>query len=429
MAYDKTTWVDNSFPSIDEINLNNIEDGIADHDIVVSKVDKFPIGDIWNWMYYADEDDTNPRVLGMNAETMTLDSEIVLTDNAHAGSCDRAGDTDKMYVRTAGHRHIEVINITTGRWIKSIDLNYKPRSSGGYNKYRRLQAISTKEMAWANVIDVDTDKVVITVGSDGGATDGNDGGNATGHTVWLDANHFALLDRMHNNIQVYRINECFPSYTTTLMQTVSTDTGCHSLRSAESGHLFSDRVFYAAIEGSVSGDVVPHMIKYTFDSLTGLLTPVGSPIYLGGVNTGGIHHFGIGNGFIMVPVFDTNGINNRVYQIDYDTWTLTGKEYPVGVKCGHADYSKAQDVWAIINHNDNFLSLIDMSDDSINNIVVSTAISGSGFIQSHANHISNDGRFYYFFEAVEGIFIEIDLSTKVLSRQVVTGGKPVQSYS
>ena len=29
MAYDETEWINNSLPAIDEINLNNIEDGIV----------------------------------------------------------------------------------------------------------------------------------------------------------------------------------------------------------------------------------------------------------------------------------------------------------------------------------------------------------------------------------------------------------------
>lgn len=35
MAYQGTEWIDNSLPAIDEINLNNIEDGISSaHDEV-----------------------------------------------------------------------------------------------------------------------------------------------------------------------------------------------------------------------------------------------------------------------------------------------------------------------------------------------------------------------------------------------------------
>ncbi len=400
---------------------------------LVTYVNTLAAKDIWHYMYYADEDVTNSRIIGMNSETMEMCSEMACSRvSSHPGSVDRAGYTDKMYARTTednnGYR-LEVYDAVKGTYMRDIPLNNPPRSSGGFNKYRGLQAISTKNNAYVNVIDVDTDTVVITVGSDGGTPDGNDGGNATGHTVWLDPNHFALLDRNHNQIEVYKINEDYPPYTTTLTDTIATATGCHSLRSVESGHLLMDRVFYAAIEGSVGGTVVPQMIRYLFDSSTGTLVETGPAIELGGVDTGGIHHFGIGNGFLMVPVFDTVGTNNKVYQIDYNTWALTGKSYDVGAKCGHADYSVSQDVWVIVNHNDNYVSLIDMSDDSVTDITISTEVSGSGFIQSHANHLSDDGTKYYLFEFVNGIFTEIDIVNKVIGRTTVTGGNPVQSYS
>ena len=202
------------------------------------------------------------------------------------------------------------------------------------------------------------------------------------------------------------------------------------MRSTESGLLFSDRVFYAAIEGSTSGGVLPQMIRYSFDSSTGTLTETGAPILFPGITQDwNIHHFGIGNGIMMVPI-SIAGQNGIVFSIDMDTWTLTGKSYTVGLGCGHADYSKALDTWAITNHYGNFVSIIEMSNDAITSIVVASKVESYGsYIQSHANHISKDGLFYYFFQTADGIFMEIDLSTRILSRQVVTGGKPIQSYS
>lgn len=390
--------------------------------------------DIWEYLYYADEDDSNPRVLGMNTETMTLAKEIALLPNAHAGSVDRAGFLDKMYVRTAGHRHIEVINPVSGKFIKKIDLNFKPRSSGGYNRYRGLQAMSTKENPYVNVIDVASDTVVITVGSTGGSPHGNDGGNATGHTIWLDADHFALLDRHNVNVQIYKINESKPPYTTTLTQTLATPTGCHSLRSLEAGLLLQDRTFYAGIEGSLADVVVPQIIKYTFDSSTGELSQVGAPITFPGTDENwSIHHFGINSDIIAVPVTPKDGSNNGkgiVFTIDLANWTLNPTTYNAGLGAGHCDYSKTMNTFVVTNHYDNYVTLLELNTDTVTNVTIADeTISWGHYTQSHANHISKDGLFYYFFETANGIFMEIDLVNKVVSRQVATGGEPIQSYS
>ena len=406
---------------------------------VVSEVNNQDTRDIWSYLYYADEDDTKHRVLAMDRENMLLARDIPLTDTAHAGSVDRAGFTDRMYVRSATFSndpdaHIEVINAVSGKWIKKIPLNYRPRSSGGFNRYRNLQAISTKDEAYCNVIDIDSDTVVITVGVDHTTETigGNDGGNATGHTVWLDANHFALLDRYRNNIQVYKINEDYPPYTTTLTSTLDTLTGCHSLRSAEAGLLLQDRTFFAAIEGStaVKDNVLPQLWKLSFDSSTGVLAQVDTMVFPGVTVDWNIHHFGIMGDIIAVPIMQLSGGNGEVFTINKDAWTLTGKQYTAGNGSGHCEGSVSQNMIVVTNHYGNDVTLIDLDDDSVVNVEIATEIESYGtYIQSHANHVTEDGLYYHFFETANGIFMEIDLVAKTLTRQITTGGKPIQSVS
>jgi hypothetical protein len=394
--------------------------------------------DVWDLIFYADEEDD--RVIGMNLDSMQVECEIGLTEGAHAGSCDQAGDTHKMYVRTAATDHpwIEVIDLTTGKWLRKIPLPHKPRSSGGYNKYRRLQAVSTKVYPWIAVIDVDTDTVVFKVGEDTGTPHGNDGGNATGHTVWLDKDHVAMLDRHHKNIQIYKFENDAPPYTVTLTQTIATPTGVHSLRSAEAGLLLSDRVFFAAIEGSVASqdNVVPQMWKMTFDSATGTFDVANKEVavFPGTTADWGIHHFGVDNtnNQILVPIFHKGTAESTGYLIDIDTWSVSSTTYTLGMHAGHADYSAALNKWAITNHDGNSVTIIDMNDYTIHNVVIPSLTDPEHYgtmTQSHANHISRDGKFYCFFETRHGIFIEIDLETYQISRQTVTGGKPVQSFS
>ncbi len=459
---------------------------------------------IFNFLYYADEQDstpenpngTNSRVLGMNPLTMKLEKEIKLTPYAHPGSCDRAAFSDKMYVRTAtttnedntamsttgGDRYLEVVDMVAGRKLRKIPFNWKPRSSGAYNRYRDMHAVTTKEFPWIHLIDCPTDKIVFSAGTDTPTysdPQGNDGGNATGHAVWLDANHFALLDRMNVNIQIYKVEDDYPPYNVTLTQTIPTPSGCHSLRSFAGGFLLEDRTFFAAIEGSYNEaatggveDSPPEMWKMTFNSADGkfhvdvtLTEPVTGSSNVNSVvfNTAGcgvggvaaddnIHHFGCGtmNGkqIIAVPLTRTNTV--RI--IDVSTWVLepllmpSVGYYTVGgggpVKAGHAEMymNDKTDNHRVIttNHSGKTVSIIDLKDKTVTDVPIpslaSGYVEGSGFTMSHANHVIGDN--YYFFDAYynettghKGTFYELDIVNKVITRSCVTGGHPVQSIS
>ncbi len=465
--------------SIDTIGGNTVEDAIKEGAVVANVSNQ----NIFNFLYYADEQDstpenptgTNSRILGMNPLTMKLEKEIKLTPYAHPGSCDRAAFSDKMYVRTAttknengnatSDRYLEVVDMVAGRRLRKIPFNYKPRSSGAYNRYRDMHAITTKEKPWIHLIDCPTDKIVFSAGDDNPTysdAQGNDGGNATGHAVWLDADHFALLDRMNVNIQVFKIEGTYPPYTVTKTQTLSTPSGCHSLRSFEAGLLLQDRVFFAALEGAYNEtvpDVSPEMWKMTFDSSSGSFgTPdklkfTGAGVGIGGIAADdNIHHFGCGdiNGrqIIAVPLTRTNTV--RI--IDVASWTLANDLMPgvgyyvVGsggpVKAGHAEMymNDKTGMYRVIttNHSGKTVSVIDLGSQTVADVPIPSLVSGyaegTGFTMSHANHVIGDN--YYFFDAYynevtghKGTFHELNIVDRIVTRSTVTGGHPVQSVS
>ncbi len=409
--------------------------------------------DAWDFYYYADE--TLDRILGMDAINMTLANLIPLNPSksgVHAGSCDRAGYTNKMYVRTPklddvypadGSGSLQVVDVLQSKWIKDIPLINPPRSSGGYNKYRGLQGITGKTEPYAMIIDVATDRVVINAGS-AHTTEtigGNDGSNATGHFIWLDADHFALLDRYRNSVFIYKINENHPPYTTTLTDTIVTPTSSHSFISKDGGgHLLSERIFYLAVEGSSADkdNVKPQLGKFTFDSATGTVTQVGS--YLEFTTTSGVddnmHHFGFARegSLIGIPL----GVSGKVFIVDVgaagdslELWAGGLNEYQAGSGAGHFDFSESQDKAVITNHKDMFVSVINFDTSNIKSIpFLTTGVTGSDFIQSHRNWITPDGKYYIFFEAVDGIFYKINLISEIMDPQsITTGGTPVQSTS
>ena len=177
--------------------------------------------DIWSYYYYADP--AWDRTVIVDPISMKLIGWIPTTPHGHPGSTDRAGYTDRAYVRTTGpssHRltTYDVVDARTRQFIKAIHLpdpddptkGLVPRGCGTFNKYQNLQIISHKLEPMATVIDVRTDRPAAkAVGRRKGTEtiDANLDGNATGHSNWLDAEHFTLLDRYHNTIEIFNIVE------------------------------------------------------------------------------------------------------------------------------------------------------------------------------------------------------------------------------
>ncbi len=448
---------------------------------------------IFNYLYYADEADstianpngTNSRVLGMNPDTMMLEKEIKLPAYAHPGSCDRAAMSDKMYVRSAttkfedgtamsttgGDRYLSVVDMVSGKFTKKIMLNWKPRSSGAYNRYRDMHAVTTKEYPWIHLIDCPTDIIIFSDGDDSSSTThGNDGGNATGHAVWLDANHFAILDRVNTYIKIYKIAGDYPPYAVSSTQTIPTPTGSHSLRSFAGGLLLQDTMFCCAIEGESGTIVNPEMWRMYFNATDGkFYTDSGfTTLVVGSSNVDkvefsttvagskgtddSIHHFGTGtfNGqkVVCVPLSKSSS----VYMIDVDSWTLDPAlvpavgYYAVGgpgglASAGHADYCSKLGQFVITNHKGKTVSVINLATRTHAEVIIPTLVDfveGSSFVQSHANHVI--GTRYYFFDAWldeaaghEGTFYELELDPvrggPKVNRSTVTGGHPVQSTS
>jgi hypothetical protein len=247
-------------------------------------------------------------------------------------------------------------------------------------------------------------------------------------------------------IRIYKINNNYPPYDVTVTQKLDTPTGCHSLRTlgtpkvstsdvGTSGHLLTNRIFFAAIEGDndPNNEVAPEMWKMTFDSSTGTLSTPEVVTFPGTDKDWGIHHFGVSSDgkTIMVPIFHLNTLDSTVYKIDVDTWSVNSTTYPAGARAGHADYCESQNMWVITNHDDKFITLIDMNTNTSQNLELPTLANISPnyghMVQSHANHVIGD--YYYTFDYEHGEFYKIDLSTKSIHSHVHTGGRPVQSVS
>jgi len=182
------------------------------------------------YLYFADPEPSENgknRVLRINYEKMRFnenDDSIELTEDAYLldgesysnpHSVDRAGKTNKFYVRTQNSYSFDVVAVMNGKlqYVKTVPLfvnidgeevKYSPRAFGAYNAKYDIQLLSGKNASrytMIGIVDVKTDKIIKhiykPINGDGSAT--------TGHAKWLDADHFAVVDRGNHSLNVYKI--------------------------------------------------------------------------------------------------------------------------------------------------------------------------------------------------------------------------------
>jgi len=182
------------------------------------------------YLYFADpqpSENGKNRVIRVNYEAMEFnenDDSIELIEDAYLldgethsnpHSIDRAGKTNKFYVRTQNAYSFDVVAVMDGKlqYVKTVPLfvnidgeevKYSPRAFGAYNAKYDIQLLSGKnasEYTMIGIVDVKTDEVIKHIYK---AVKG-DGSTTTGHAKWLDADHFAVVDRGNHSLNVYRI--------------------------------------------------------------------------------------------------------------------------------------------------------------------------------------------------------------------------------
>ena len=384
---------------------------------------------IWSYYYYADPDPAFNRVVVMDPKSM---SEVgsIWVPGLSPHSADRAGNTNKMYVRTAGVRSFDVIDALTKTYVKTVALPHKPRAAGAYNQYLNLQLISGKDHPMVSIIDVATDTVVGTVGPEkkpGQTISGNCGGNATGHSCWLDATHFTLLDRYNDEVVVYQVvKNDDDSYVFPVTQRLPMPTGVHTLDVDVQDRSLNKVQYFAEIEGSKSKNIRPQLLELVYVG-DGKFAKGRTVLFDGVGSNDKVHHYGISpdGKQIWQPIC----LSRKLFVVDIATMK-TVKTYPIGLGGGHVNFSKQLNLAIVTNHFDDSVTIIDMKTDQVWNVNITHAPQQDGlFIQSHLNWVSPDGKFFYIFATHDGVFVEIDLVNKQVSRAVETGGTPEQSTS
>jgi len=370
------------------------------------------------------------RVVVIDVENMSLTGEVE-TVGIDPYPVDQAGILDKVYAITRGSNSIDVIDASTLEPMGLIKLEHFPRSSEAYNATLGLQLATGVDKPMASLIDVETDKVVATVGDSSLVYPIDYGGsNATGHPYWFTDDKFALIDRGSRTIKMYQVTQRKGKrgdWKVTLLDTVPTPTAVHHFVKRDTSTLNGiEKVsYYALSEGSPDADIAPSILKYTLQrnqlNLVGeaSLAEAGDPI----ISKMGSHHADVHPDSVHMYVGSTEG---NVYVINMQQMKVV-KKIKAGSGAGHTTFIPERNLAVVTNHKDTFITIIDTTTHTKKTTVEVSGLSMNGeILQSHSSFVHPNMDFFYAFATDNGVFYELDLETLTVSRTLRTGGTPLQ---
>ncbi len=374
-------------------------------------------------------DKENSRVVVVDVEKMKLSKPIyeVYTGHEITYTADKVVDRLKVYVVNRGSNAIDVIDVNTIEFTKTIALDHFPRSAETMNKTLRLCEASGMDKPMATIIDIDTDEVVAVVGDPSETypvTNNHGGSHATGHPFWLDANHFALLDREKRKIFTYQIEkDDNGDWSTTELSVVDTTTSIHQIIPSKGNYLGEANYFYATAEGS--DDDYPSIIELELRG-EGLVQTREVSLNIGVKANMWLHHGDFHPTQKLIYVGSGDG---TLFIVDYEKMSIL-KTIEAGIGAGHTVMVPQKNLAVVINHKDTFVTIIDTKkNEKITDVTVSNAedLVGTTTIQAHPKyHVSENGRYFYAFLTEEGKMYKLDLDKLKLKKTVYVGGKPAQ---
>lgn len=370
------------------------------------------------------------RVVVLDVEDMTL-TDTVETVGIDPYPVDQAGTLDKVYAITRGSNSIDVINASTLEPMGLIELEHFPRSSEAYNAVLGLQLVTGVDKPMASLIDVETDKVVASVGDSSLVYPIDYGGsNATGHPYWFTDDKFALIDRGSRTIKMYRVSKRKGKrggWNVTLLDTITTPTAVHHFVKRDTSTLSGKESisYYALSEGSPDAGIAPSILKYTLQrnrlNLVGeaSLAETGDPI----TAEMGSHHADVHPDGEHMYVGSAEGNTYVINMIKMEVI----KSVKAGAGAGHTTFVPERNLAVVTNHRDTFVTIIDTTTHTkITDVTVSGESLHGEILQSHSSFVHPNMDFFYAFATDNGKFYELNLETLKVSRTVETGGTPLQ---
>jgi len=316
-------------------------------------------------------------------------------------------DNGSILAITRGESSVTRYNPETGE-TKLIPLDHEPRSSA-FNSENGLTLVSGKNKSMTSVIEGES--VIATVGSniEIGPLGDFGGGLATGHPKWVDASRFFHIDRANRKITVYNINGME-------VTSLNTPTSVHHIETSD-----DDEYYYASCEGSPDNMIAPSVLKFSMtNDVLELVDEFTFPTGNVGAENMGAHHLDLSPNGTHIYVGSREG---RLFVVDRNTMELV-TEISVGKGAGHTGFSPSGDLAIVINHNDTFISVVNMNTFEVTQeiTVADSAPIGSAKTIGHTFSFNSAGTRFYLSAPQDGKIVEVDLESSTVKSKLELGG-------
>ena len=417
--------------------------------------------------YYSDNQ--NDRVVTFDPADMSIRA-VIPTKGTKPYPIGKAND-QTSYVTTRSSFSIDVLNnfdVINGeigaRTVRKIELQHSPRSFA-YGPARGIAVVAGNSDPWATLLmptNPGNSAIQRLFKEPGGpynindAVDENYGGNtSSGHPLCVQDGLFILLNRTNRTISLFSVNQNGETPLDTLnlanlaaagglddsdLSPGSTLSSAHHITRSPKER---EKVYFASMEGSFIGSEVLEpggVLKFLVVD-DELVVVDYQP------TRGAVHHLDVTSDGEYVLQGTTEGGTGKLYVLDagedaYDPMSVA-EIIDVGKGAGHTFTSEERKLAIVTNHDDKFLSVIDMDGDDDGNVDTpdtwlstkawiprGTTYDGAGGIddpgnigrdatrasgqkiQAHTASISGTDpreQYYYGSAAADGVFYRIDL--------------------
>ena len=417
--------------------------------------------------YYSDSQ--NDRVVAFDPVEMNMNA-VIPTRGTNPYPIGKGND-QTTYVSTRDSESIDVLNnfdvingTVTKRTVRKIELKHTPRSFA-YGPARGIAVVSGNSKPWATLLlptDPGNSAIQRLFKEPKGpyniddSADENYGGNtSSGHPLCVQDGHFILLNRTNRTISLFSVNQRGDTPLDTInLANLEAEAGIDDLDIQPDSRLSSahhitrspkerEKIYFASIEGSFnSSGVLESGGVLKFQVVGERLVVIDYQ-----PTRGAVHHLDLtSDGEYILQGTTEDGVG-KLYVlnagVDADAPMSVSAVFDVGKGAGHVFSSEVRNLGIVTNHDDDFLSVVDMDHDDDGNIDEpvtwtttevwiprgttydefgnvddpgnigrdATRIAGQK-IQAHTASVSGidpQEQYYYAAAAADGIFYRIDL--------------------
>lgn len=397
---------------------------------------------------FADEHDPHNRLLTLDYNAMTMVGTPVAVEgslNHHADVIGTLEAAKYVMMVPKGSEFVTFRKTSDRSFVKKLDLPFNPRSADAYNATHDLTLLTAANRPSAVVIDNHSLNIVAQAGFNircnvtaTNMYEANDittqtctttdfgGTQVSGHPIWLDSQHFVILDRANRYLHVYRINRVNNQWNITFVKNILTNSSMHQLIV----HPNNPNIFYGMTEGSqtvtngVTTTVRSRIYKFSYSGNGNLIEDVHTVLERADdtfKDYGGHNLYITPDASYLYGVTFTGG----VFVVDSDTMDI----YAIFIAsrgAGHVNFREDGDYGVITNHGSPFVTVFNYKTHGIiQQVNLPFARENiASLVQSHSPYI--EGKYYYNFWTDGGVFFRVDLDTLVMDRSLYVGGVPIQ---